>query len=80
MDKLGMQLDFQGVILLMWGATVPLIYYSFYCDKKFQWLYWSLVRAVPDPIQIIPLDLRIYDSVISVCPSVFIRHISATVQ
>ena len=80
MDKLGMQLDFQGVILLMWGATVPLIYYGFYCDKKFQWLYWSLVRAVPDPIQIIPLDLRIYDSVISVCPSVFIHHISATVQ
>jgi predicted membrane channel-forming protein YqfA (hemolysin III family) len=43
MDKLGMQLDFQGVILLMWGATIPLIYYGFYCDKKLQWVYWSLV-------------------------------------
>ncbi|KAE9367450.1 hemolysin-III channel protein-like protein Izh2 [Stipitochalara longipes BDJ] len=45
MDKLGMQLDFQGVILLMWGATVPLIYYGFYCDKTLQWVYWSLLSA-----------------------------------
>ncbi|KAK0105192.1 hypothetical protein ONS95_004413 [Cadophora gregata] len=37
-----MQLDFQGVILLMWGATVPLIYYGFHCDKTLQWVYWSL--------------------------------------
>jgi adiponectin receptor len=43
MVKLGMQLDFQGVILLMWGATVPLIYYGFYCDKNLQWAYWLLV-------------------------------------
>jgi adiponectin receptor len=43
MEKLGMQLDFQGVILLMWSATVPLIYYGFYCDKTLQWVYWSLV-------------------------------------
>jgi hypothetical protein len=43
-----MQLDFQGVILLMWSATVPLIYYGFYCDKTLQELYWSLVRSLPD--------------------------------
>ena len=47
LEKLGMQLDFQGVILLMWGATVPLIYYGFYCDKNLQWIYWSLVRPSP---------------------------------
>lgn len=57
MDKLGMQLDFQGVILLMWGATVPLIYYGFYCDKKLQWFYWSLVRDFPDHTQSILWDL-----------------------
>lgn len=44
-DKLGMQLDFQGVLLLMWGAAVPLIYYGFYCDKKLQIAYWSLVST-----------------------------------
>ena len=31
----------------MWGATVPLIYYGFYCDQELQWLYWSLVWIVP---------------------------------
>lgn len=25
----GMQLDFQGILLLMWGSTAPLAYYSF---------------------------------------------------
>ncbi|KAK8062977.1 hypothetical protein PG997_015074 [Apiospora hydei] len=25
----GMQLDFQGILLLMWGSTVPLAYYNF---------------------------------------------------
>ncbi|KAF2149646.1 Hly-III related protein [Myriangium duriaei CBS 260.36] len=39
---LGMQLDFQGVLLLMWGATVPLIYYGFVCDPHLRWVYWSL--------------------------------------
>ncbi len=26
--QVGMKLDFQGILLLMWGATVPLIYYG----------------------------------------------------
>ncbi|KAF4616242.1 hypothetical protein G7Y89_g15164 [Cudoniella acicularis] len=43
--NLGMQLDFQGVILLTWGATVPLIYYGFYCDKELQWVYWPLLST-----------------------------------
>jgi adiponectin receptor len=59
MDKLGMQLDFQGVILLMWGATVPLIYYGFYCDKSLQWAYWSLVWAIQHFIHYWKLDLQI---------------------
>lgn len=42
-QKLGMQLDFQGILLLIWGATVPLIYYGFYCDRSLQITYWSLV-------------------------------------
>jgi adiponectin receptor len=38
----GMQLDFQGIILLMWGANIPLIYYSFFCDRTLQIVYWSV--------------------------------------
>ena len=51
MDILGAQLDFQGVILLMWGATVPLIFYGFPCDVEVRWDYWKLVcffrRSLP---------------------------------
>lgn len=41
--SLGMKLDFQGIIILMWGANVPLIYYGFICDLKLQVIYWALV-------------------------------------
>jgi adiponectin receptor len=45
MDTFGAQLDFQGVILLMWGATIPIVYYGFYCDFALQRAYWALVRS-----------------------------------
>ncbi|KAK3348975.1 hemolysin-III channel protein-like protein Izh2 [Lasiosphaeria hispida] len=40
--SLGLKLDFQGVILLMWGANIPLIYYGFICNPELQLIYWSL--------------------------------------
>jgi len=43
-DNFGAQLDFQGVILLMWSATIPLLYYGFYCDLALQRAYWAMVR------------------------------------
>lgn len=44
MDTFGAQLDFQGIILLMWRATVPLVYYGFYCDSAIhRYFYWALV-------------------------------------
>jgi len=45
-DTLGAQLDFQGVILLMWGATVPLIFYGFPCDVELRWDYWKLLTGL----------------------------------
>jgi Haemolysin-III related len=54
MDAFGAQLDFQGVILLMWGATVPLLYYGFYCDIILQRAYSTLVSSLklvaPQPV------------------------------
>lgn len=40
----GLQLDFQGIILLMWSATAPMVYYTFLFEPKLQKVYWSLVR------------------------------------
>jgi len=28
----GIQLDYLGILVLMWGSTIPSIYYGFYCD------------------------------------------------
>lgn len=43
---LNMKLDFQGVLVLMWGATVPLVYYSFPCDPALRAGYWGLISAL----------------------------------
>ena len=41
----GIQLDFQGIVILMWGASAPMVYYTFYTEPKLQKIYWSLVWA-----------------------------------
>ncbi|KAI1414422.1 hemolysin-III channel protein-like protein Izh2 [Hypoxylon sp. FL1857] len=44
--SLGVKLDYQGILLLMWGANVPLIYYSMPCDFGSQIAYWALNTAL----------------------------------
>ncbi|KKY34715.1 putative hemolysin-iii channel protein [Diaporthe ampelina] len=41
-----MKLDFQGVLILMWAATVPLVYYSFPCDAALRAGYSGLISAL----------------------------------
>jgi adiponectin receptor len=38
--------DFTGVIILMWSANVPLIYYSFVCDPGLQLAYWLIITTL----------------------------------
>lgn len=40
--KLGVIIDFQGLVFLIWGAAVPLIYYAFICNNDLQVRYWTL--------------------------------------
>ena len=42
-QKSGNQLDYLGIVILMWGSTIPSIYYGFYCDPKLQKAYWANV-------------------------------------
>ncbi|PMD61317.1 Hly-III related protein [Hyaloscypha bicolor E] len=42
----GNQLDYVGVVVLMWGSTIPSIYYGFYCDPNLQVLYWLVVTIL----------------------------------
>ena len=41
------KLDHFGVVLLMWGANIPTIYYGFFCDHDLRMTYWMIVRGRP---------------------------------
>lgn len=43
---LGMKLDIQGVLVLMWGATIPLVHYVFPCDLGTRLGYWALFTGL----------------------------------
>lgn len=36
-------LDYLGIIVLMWSAGIPTIYYGFYDNSTLQNTYWGLV-------------------------------------
>ena len=40
----GNQLDYLGIVVLMWGSTIPTVYYGFYCNQPLQVLYCTMVR------------------------------------
>ncbi|KAH9224532.1 mPR-like GPCR protein [Leptodontidium sp. 2 PMI_412] len=43
---LGNQLDYLGIVILMWGSTIPTVFYGFYCDLKLQRCYWIVVTLL----------------------------------
>jgi adiponectin receptor len=45
-NKLGNQLDYVGIVLLISGSFVPSIYYGFWCNATLQKLYWAMVSRV----------------------------------
>lgn len=45
-QKFGNQLDYLGIVILMWGSTIPSIYYGFYCDPGLQKAYWANVTIL----------------------------------
>lgn len=45
-QKFGNQLDYLGIVILMWGSTIPSIYYGFYCDPRLQKIYWLNVSVL----------------------------------
>lgn len=37
-QEIGDQLDCMDIVILMWGSTIPSIYYGFYYNPKVYWL------------------------------------------
>lgn len=42
-NRIGNQLDYVGIVLLISGSFVPSIYYGFWCYPKLQMVYWSMI-------------------------------------
>ena len=42
-NRLGNQLDYVGIVALIWGSFVTSVYYGHYCEKELQWIYWGMV-------------------------------------
>ncbi len=39
----GNKLDYLGIVILMWGASIPTVYYGFSCDPSLRLIYWTTV-------------------------------------
>lgn len=42
----GNQLDYMGIVILIWGSLIPSVYYGFAPDPRLIRLYWTMVRTV----------------------------------
>lgn len=40
------QLDYLGIVIVIWGSSVSSDFFGFYCDKKLQLFYWTTVSAL----------------------------------
>lgn len=42
-NRVGNQLDYVGIVCLIWGSFVPSIYYGFATHVTLRWIYWCMV-------------------------------------
>ncbi|KAL7945348.1 putative mPR-likeG-protein-coupled receptor [Trichoderma barbatum] len=52
------KLDYLGILVLMWGAGIPTIYYGFFCNQSLQWLYWMTTSSTALCCTIVTLHPR----------------------
>jgi adiponectin receptor len=45
-NKIGNQLDYVGIVCLIWGSFIPSIYYGFAREPGYIAVYWSMVSSV----------------------------------
>ena len=75
MNVLGNQLDYLGIVVLMWGSTIPSVYYGFYCEPRLQKRYWAIVSLLAIACVIATFNsrfrhpnLRPYRALMYTCP------------
>lgn len=46
------KLDHLGIVLVIWGSTIPSAHFGFYNDRAYCYLYWILVWASIFPVSV----------------------------
>ncbi|KAI5788455.1 hemolysin-III related-domain-containing protein [Geopyxis carbonaria] len=44
--RFGNQLDYLGIIILIWGSFVPSVYYGFLCHPQLRNIYWGMITVL----------------------------------
>lgn len=44
--KFGNQLDYLGIVILIWGSFIPSIYYGFRDDVRLTRIYWTMITTI----------------------------------
>ncbi|KAI1267146.1 putative hemolysin-III channel protein Izh2 [Xylariaceae sp. FL1019] len=50
------KLDYLGILVLMWGAGIPTIYYGFLCNPRLRLLYWTMTTSTAVCCGVLTLD------------------------
>ena len=45
-QKFGNQLDYLGIVFLIWGSFIPSIYYGFHADPSLVKRYWTMITTI----------------------------------
>ncbi|KAL1311371.1 hypothetical protein AAFC00_001541 [Neodothiora populina] len=45
-NRIGNQLDYVGIVCLIWGSFIPSIYYGFFDDPTYRWTYWTMITII----------------------------------
>ncbi|KAF1348779.1 hemolysin-III related-domain-containing protein [Delphinella strobiligena] len=45
-NRIGNQLDYVGIVCLIWGSFIPSIFYGFYTDPNLRWTYWFMITLI----------------------------------
>ncbi|KAL2046268.1 hypothetical protein N7G274_001715 [Stereocaulon virgatum] len=44
--RVGSQLDYVGIVALIFGSVVPSVYYGFHCEPILQKMYWAMISTI----------------------------------
>ncbi|KAI0201727.1 hemolysin-III related-domain-containing protein [Astrocystis sublimbata] len=50
------KLDYVGILVLMWGAGIPTIYFGFLCSPTLRLLYWTMTSTTASSCGFLTLD------------------------